>query len=87
MEALDEYDTNKDVIDLIISDMIMPKMSGSELYDELKARDSSIKMIVLTGYPLDRGGQELLSQGIVDFIQKPVHVEDLAQAIYEALKK
>ncbi|GMQ79025.1 MAG: hypothetical protein BMS9Abin02_1577 [Anaerolineae bacterium] len=87
LEALDEYEANKDEIDLIISDMIMPKMSGSELYDELKVRDSSIKMIVLTGYPLDRGGQELLSQGIVDFIQKPVHVEDLAQAIYEALKK
>jgi signal transduction histidine kinase/CheY-like chemotaxis protein len=87
LEALDKYEANNDEIDLIISDMIMPKMSGSELYDELKGRDSSIKMIILTGYPLEQGGQELLSQGIVDFIQKPVHVEDLAQAIYEALEK
>ena len=87
LEALDVYEANKDDIDLIVSDMIMPRMSGAELYDELKSRDSSIKLIVLTGYPLDQGGQELLSQGIVDFIQKPVLVEDLAKAIQDALEK
>ena len=87
LEALDVYEANKDDIDLIVSDMIMPRMSGSELYDELKSRDSSIKLIVLTGYPLDQGGQELLSQGIVDFIQKPVLVEDLAKAFQDALEK
>ena len=87
LEALDVYEANKDDIDLIVSDMIMPKMSGSELYDELKSRYSSVKLIVLTGYPLDQGGQELLSQGIVDFIQKPVLVEDFAEAIQAALEK
>jgi nitrogen-specific signal transduction histidine kinase/ActR/RegA family two-component response regulator len=86
VEALGKYEAHQDEIDLIVSDMIMPKMSGSELYDALRDRDSSVKMIILTGYPLDQGGQELLSQGIVDFLQKPIHVEDFARAIHEALE-
>jgi len=85
LEALEEYDAHGGQIDLIISDMIMPKMNGSELFNELKARDASVKMILITGYPLDSSGKEILDQGIVSYIQKPVQIQDIATAMREAI--
>jgi CheY-like chemotaxis protein len=85
LEALEEYDAHDGKIDLIISDMIMPKMNGSELFNELKVRDSSVKMILITGYPLDSSGKEILDQGIVNYIQKPVQIQDVARAMRDAI--
>ena len=85
VEALEEYDAHDGEIDLVISDMIMPKMNGSELFNELKARDASVKMILITGYPLDSSGKEILDQGIVNYIQKPVQIQDVAAAMRNAI--
>lgn len=84
-EALAKYDELDGQVDLVISDMVMPVMDGAALYTKLKARDAKIKMIVITGYPLDRGGKELLNRGVVAYIQKPLQVEVIAQAIRDAL--
>ncbi|MGD2049123.1 MAG: GAF domain-containing protein, partial [Chloroflexota bacterium] len=84
-EALAKYDELHGQVDLVVSDMVMPVMDGAALYAKLKARDAKIKMIVITGYPLDRGGKELLNRGVVAYIQKPLQVEVIAQAIRDAL--
>jgi signal transduction histidine kinase/ActR/RegA family two-component response regulator len=84
-EALSIYEELNGQIDLVLSDMVMPVMDGAALYAELKARDEKIKMIVITGYPLDRGGKELLNRGVVAYIQKPLQVEVIAHAIRDAL--
>jgi DNA-binding NarL/FixJ family response regulator len=60
-------------------------MDGAALYAELKARDEKIKMIIITGYPLDREGKELLNRGVVAYIQKPLQIEVITQAIRAAL--
>jgi CheY-like chemotaxis protein len=42
-------------------------------------------MILLSGYPLDSDGRDMLSQGIVAYIQKPLRVHEIAAAIQDAL--
>lgn len=84
-EALTIYEELNGQVDLVVSDMVMPVMDGAALYAKLKARDAKIKMIVITGYPLDRGGKELLNRGVVAYIQKPLQVKVIAQAIRDAL--
>jgi CheY-like chemotaxis protein len=55
------------------------------LFRLLRERDPTIKMILITGYPLEDGGSELLAQGIVNWVQKPFLLPQLAQVLHRAL--
>ncbi len=84
-EALSLFEKKQGKIDLVISDMVMPVMDGASLYSALKERTSDIKMIIITGYPLERGGKEFLKQGVVAYIQKPLQVETVISVVRDAL--
>ncbi len=84
-EALDVYAENRDEIDLVIMDMIMPGLSGSETFDRLKAIDPAVRVILSSGYSVDGKAQEILDRGVRVFLQKPYRLDDLAQKIREAL--
>jgi CheY-like chemotaxis protein len=72
-------------IDLVLSDMVMPDMGGLELYRIVQAEEIPVKMILMTGYPLEEEGRRLLKQGNVTWLQKPVSLERLASALQEIL--
>jgi CheY-like chemotaxis protein len=82
--ALEVYDRHQAEIALVLTDMNMPEMGGADLSQRLGQRYPAIKVVVLTGYPLE--AEELLAQGAVDWLQKPVRLKQLAQAIDQALK-
>lgn len=84
-EALHLFAAHTHGIDLVLTDMVMPKMGGAELYAQLKALNQDVKVVVITGYPLEESGQKLLSQGIVAWIQKPFSTERLADIVHEVL--
>jgi two-component system cell cycle sensor histidine kinase/response regulator CckA len=73
-------------IALVLSDLVMPKMGGLELYRLLRERDPAIRMVVVTGYPLGQEIATLLAQGILGWIQKPFLLNELAQVVHRALK-
>jgi signal transduction histidine kinase/CheY-like chemotaxis protein len=83
-EALRTFD-REGPIDLVLSDLIMPEMGGVALYEQLKRRHPDVRMVVMTGYPLAEEGKELLEQGIVAWVQKPLDVETLAQTLRSVL--
>lgn len=84
-EAIRIYTENRDKIDLVILDMIMPEMSGEETFDELKSADSTIKVILSSGYSIDGKVTEILSRGGTGFIQKPFNMNQLAEALNGAM--
>lgn len=86
-EALEIYTEKEERIDLILSDMVMPDLSGLELYEILKKKDSGVKMIVMTGYPLEEGGKELLESGIVAWVQKPLSSDALAHILRRVIEQ
>ncbi|MDL1964242.1 MAG: PAS domain S-box protein, partial [Deltaproteobacteria bacterium] len=67
-EALEVYKKNKEKIDIVILDMVMPGMSGGKVYDELKKIDSDIKILLSTGYSSDGQASEILRRGCNGFI-------------------
>jgi PAS domain S-box-containing protein len=74
-------------IDLVILDMIMPKMGGPEVFTALKTIDPAVKVLLYSGYSnssLD-GIDALLKRGVKGFIQKPFTAEDISIAIKKAL--
>jgi PAS domain S-box-containing protein len=84
-EAIEVYKANKDKIDLVILDMIMPYMGGGETYDTLKKIDSEVKVLLSSGYSLSGQASEILDRGCNGFIQKPFNMRNLSQKIREVL--
>jgi PAS domain S-box-containing protein len=84
-EALDIYRREGDTIALVILDMIMPVMSGSELFEHLKGLDPSVKTLLSSGYSIDGQAAEILDRGCSGFIQKPFTLDALSQKIREII--
>ena len=85
-EAMDLYDRLHDTIDLIVSDLVMPRMGGAELYHLLAARNPDLRMIVTTGYPQDEQVRDLVQAGVLSVVPKPFSLEDLGRAVSRALQ-
>jgi len=86
-EAVEVYRKHKDKIDLVIVDMIMPDMGGSEAYDTMKEDDPGVKVLLSSGYSIDGQVTEILERGCDGFIQKPFNVKELSGKIREILDK
>jgi PAS domain S-box-containing protein len=84
-EALEIYQSNRDRIDLVILDMVMPDMAGGETYDRMKMIDRNIKVLLSSGYSIDGQASEILERGCDGFIQKPFSMEVLSKRIREVL--
>ena len=78
-----EYDQE---IDLVLSDLVMPEMSGKALLQTLKKKDPSLKTVVITGYPLSDQEIELRTLGVLGWCQKPINLEELSQVVADALR-
>ena len=84
-EAVEACKKNKDRIDIVLLDMIMPDMSGSDTYDRMKEIDPEIKVLLSSGYSIDGRATEILDQGCNGFIQKPFKMKELSQKLREIL--
>ena len=86
-EAIQIYQENKDNIDMIILDMIMPDMGGSEVYDKIKTINPEVKVLLSSGYSVDGQATEILKRGCNGFLQKPFNLKKLSKKIREVLNK
>jgi signal transduction histidine kinase/CheY-like chemotaxis protein len=87
VEALRIYVQQSVNIDLVISDVVMPEMGGVALYHQLRERWPQVKMLFITGHPLQEENQALLEESRVSWLQKPFSVADFGHAIQTLLIK
>ncbi len=86
-EAVEIYSKNKDRIDAVILDIVMPKMGGGEAYDLMKEIDPDIKVILSSGYSIGGETDDILKRGCNAFIQKPFQLKELSECINKVLNK
>jgi two-component system cell cycle sensor histidine kinase/response regulator CckA len=72
-------------IALVLTDMVMPEMGGAMLLQILRGKGWTGPAIMLSGHPLGDQMEDLRSQGVVDCLQKPVSLHQLAEALTRAL--
>ena len=83
--ALELCEEHRGKIDLVLTDLVMPGMSGHELAGELAQRHPEVKMLFMSGYTEDSAARrDILLRGSA-FLQKPFSVGDLANAVQQAL--
>jgi len=86
-EALEVYRNNRNRIDLVVLDMIMPGMNGEKVFDQLREMDPGVSIILSTGYSMDGEASHLMTRGCSGFIQKPFGIKELSQKIREVMAK
>ena len=80
-EAVEIYKTNKDSIDMVILDMIMPDMGGGKVYDRIKEINPDVKVLLASGYSIEGQATEILERGCDGFIQKPFNISQLSEKV------
>ena len=85
-DAIKYYKQNYKKIDIVFIDMIMPDISGSELFDELILINPQMKAVVLSGYSLNGTAEDIMNKGAISFLQKPYTLSKLKETLFNILK-
>lgn len=85
-DAVDFYRESWRAIDLVIVDMVMPRMGGLEAFLAMRAINPSVRAILCSGYSIEGNAQKILDAGVKTFIQKPFQIAELSRAIAEVLR-
>lgn len=85
LDALDMF--RKDVYDLVISDVMMPRMGGIDLLQNLRDMNSSASVIMITAQPAVDLTVKAMKNGAVDFLKKPFNIDDLLYKVHVYLQK
>lgn len=72
--------------DLIITDLMMPGISGLDLLREVKASHPEVKVVMITGYPTIKTAVESIKLGAFDYIPKPFTPAELRALVSRAIK-
>ena len=68
-------------IDVVILDMVLPRMGGRDIFAALRRIDPKINVLLVSGYSLDGDTQSLLDAGARGFLEKPFHLATLLQMV------
>ena len=87
-EGVQLYRTAQHRIDLVVLDMVMPKMDGPEVFEQLRRIRTDVRVILCSGYsPSGYAGIDcLIAAGARSFVQKPFTLHAISTAIKAALK-
>jgi two-component system response regulator PilR (NtrC family)/two-component system response regulator HydG len=77
----------RSVVDLVMTDLIMPGMGGGELMAEVHERRPELNVIVLTAFGTIESAIELVKAGASDYLTKPFATDELLLAVERALEE
>jgi two-component system NtrC family sensor kinase len=84
-EAVDTFHKHEGRIDLVISDVVMPKMGGWQLYEALKQEGRVVRFLFTSGYTVRDQHSVALLDPAVPFLQKPWDVSEFLRRVRELL--
>lgn len=86
VQALSIWEANKDRVNLLLTDMIMPDgVTGRDLAQQLQRSKPALNVIYSSGYELDAEASRDTSEGGVHFLQKPYDMRKLLETVHFAM--
>lgn len=82
LDALEKAETES--YDAIVLDLMMPEMDGLQTLEAIKKKNPDMQVILLTGHATVEKGIEAMKQGALDFLEKPIDIQALAEKIRKA---
>ncbi|MGL1893606.1 MAG: PAS domain S-box protein [Spirochaetaceae bacterium] len=86
LESIDIFKIKHSQIDIVLMDMIMPKISGTEAFYKMKEIDENCKVIISSGFNKNEDIEEILRNGLASFIHKPYTISEISHVLGETLK-
>jgi len=83
-EALEIVDRGG--VDLVLTDLRMPRMDGMELLSELALRPGAPRVIMITAYGSERLAVEAIKRGALDYFAKPFEAEEIVRVVSRSLE-
>jgi PAS domain S-box-containing protein len=84
-EALERYRSEGAEIDLVVLDLIMPKLNGADVFRELRKVNPGVRVLLSSGFSPDAESQQLIEEGALGFLVKPFTLGELAETVRHAL--
>ncbi len=85
IDAISFFKQNSNKVDLIITDMTMPEMTGDKMIKEILEIKQDTPIILCTGYSEKITEQEAIQIGAKKYIEKPLNLQELAASVRETL--
>ncbi|WP_072679968.1 response regulator [Arcobacter sp. LA11] len=86
-EGLDVYINEKDSIDIIITDVLMPVLDGKKMVDEIRKINPTVPVVFTTAFNNSEFLEYTQTQDLVENISKPIDLEELFQIIIKLINK
>lgn len=84
-EAIDVFTEKQNQINLVILDMVLPGMSGKNIFDRLLEINPDVRVLLASGYSINGEAEQILARGCKGFLPKPFRLGELAQKVREVL--
>ena len=85
-DALNAFKATPDHYDLVLTDLVMPNLSGEELASEILSLRPETPIILMTGYGTSLTQAEASDKGIKGYLEKPVNLHQLQKSIQDCLQ-
>ena len=86
-DALEEFQEEPEKFDLVITDQVMPNITGTQLSEKLLSIRPDIPIILCSVFPEDVSSEEINTIGIKEFIAKPISMQMINKTIRKVLDK
>jgi YesN/AraC family two-component response regulator len=73
-------------IDIVITDISMPKLNGLELCKKIRETNKNIPLVILSAHNQDNFSKDIMKYGVNEHLLKPIDLEELAKIIYKLTK-
>lgn len=83
IDAIERLGESHPIIELIISDVVMPRMGGVELSEYVDQHYPDMQMVFISGHPLDGKAHDLLARNDIAWLQKPFSVQEFQGVLRE----
>jgi PAS domain S-box-containing protein len=87
IEATAYYQEHADEVDLVILDLIMPRLSGEETFARLRQISEDVPILIASGFSQDQAVTDLIQQGAAGFLAKPYPLEQLSQTVGRHMRR
>ena len=79
--GVEHYREHHPEIDLVILDLVMPRMSGQDAFGEMKKINPNVKVLVSSGFSHSQAMRQMLDDGALALLNKPFEITELSQAV------
>ena len=86
-DGVEVYDREEGKFDLVLLDMVMPEMNGTDCFRALRQRNPSVAVVLSSGFARDANIDGLLGEGARGFLRKPYTTAELSKTLAEALAR